>query len=68
LVEFSATTKGSINFDLPQHMRRMQTADKPRKDNYSALVLANWAVKHYYALMTQSEKPKQKMFVPTTIK
>jgi hypothetical protein len=68
LVEFSATTKGSINFDLPQHMRRMQTADKPRKDNYSALVMANWAVKHYYALMTQSEKPKQKMFVPTTIK
>lgn len=68
LVEYTTTTKGSINFDLPSHMRRMQTDDKPRKDNYSALVMANWAIKHYYALTKQHDKPKQKMYVPSILK
>jgi hypothetical protein len=68
LVEFTATTKGSVNFDLPQHMRRMTSADKPRKDNYSALVLANWAIKHYYAFTKQPEKVRIKGYIPSIIK
>lgn len=68
MVEFTSTVRGSQNFDLPQHMRRNQNPDRPRKDNYTALVLANWGMKFYYELIKQPEKPKIKTWVPKILK
>ena len=68
MVEFTTTTKGSVNFDLPQHMRRINTAEKPRKDNYSALILMNWLNRVYFDINRTQEKPKAKMAVPMIIK
>ena len=48
LVEVKSTAKGSQTFDLPQHLKRSTSSNKARKDNYTTLMLANWATKVYY--------------------
>jgi hypothetical protein len=52
LVEVKSTAKGSQTFDLPLHLKRSTSASKARKDNYTTLMLANWAVKSYYDMMS----------------
>ncbi len=64
IVELTTTTKGGIDFDLPQHMKRMKSPDRPRKDNYSTLLLANWGNKIYYDIMRTPEKKRTAMFIP----
>jgi hypothetical protein len=59
LIQVSSTARGTQSFDLPGHLRRLTSANKPRKDNYSALMLGNWAVKVYFDLNSErAEKPK----------
>ena len=48
LVEVRSTAKGTQTFDLPQHLKRSTSAARARKDNYTTLMLANWATKVYY--------------------
>jgi hypothetical protein len=59
LIQVSSTARGTQSFDLPAHLRRLTTANKPRKDNYSALMLGNWASKVYFDLNSEAaERPK----------
>jgi hypothetical protein len=48
LVEVKSTAKGTQTFDLPLHLKRSTSTTRARKDNYTALMLANWALKSYY--------------------
>ena len=48
LVEVKSTARGTQPFDLPQHLKRSTSANRARKDNYTTLMLANWALKSYY--------------------
>jgi hypothetical protein len=48
LIEVKSTAKGSQTFDLPQHLKRSISANRARKDNYTTLMLANWATRVYY--------------------
>ena len=48
LVEVKSTARGTQTFDLPQHLKRSTSANRARKDNYTTLMLANWALKSYY--------------------
>ena len=68
LVVHSSTTRGIQTFDLPQHLKRSNSANKARKDNYSALLLANWALKCYIDLMNQKENLENTTFSPIMIK
>jgi hypothetical protein len=68
LVEHSSTSRGTQTFDLPQHLKRSTSANKARKDNYSALMLANWAFKCYNDMMSQPEKIENPTFSPIMIK
>ena len=68
LVVHSSTTRGIQTFDLPQHLKRSNSANKARKDNYSALLLANWALKCYIDLMSQKENLDNTTFSPIMIK
>lgn len=43
---------GTISYTLPQNLKRTTGANRVRKDSYSALLVANWAVKTYVE-MTQ---------------
>ena len=48
LIEVKATPRGVQTFDLPLHLKRNTSASRARRDNYTALLLANWAVGIYY--------------------
>jgi hypothetical protein len=48
MIELASTSKGTQSFDLPQHLKHDNTEKRARKDNYTALLLGNWAIKLYY--------------------
>lgn len=63
LVEVKSTARGTQTFDLPQHLKRSTSANRARKDNYTTLMLANWATKCYFDM--KSEKNEQpETFLP----
>jgi hypothetical protein len=64
LIEHSATSRGTQSFDLPQHLKRSVSANKARKDNYSAFMLANWAVKCYNDIMSAQKVQQSPTFSP----
>jgi hypothetical protein len=68
LVEHSSTARGTQSFDLPQHLKRSSSSNKARKDNYSALLLANWGLKCYYDIMNAPKEDISQTFTPIMIK
>ena len=66
LVEVRTTARGTQTFDLPQHLKRSTSASRARKDNYTTLMLANWAVKCYYDMMSKPSE-QNNTFVPRMI-
>ena len=67
LVEFTTTSRGSVNFDLPQHLKRSNSPNRARKDNYTALMLAKWGSKCYNDIMTTENKIVATGFTPILI-
>jgi hypothetical protein len=67
LVEHSATSRGTQSFDLPQHLKRSVSANKARKDNYSAFMLANWAIKCYNDIMDAPKIEEINTFSPIIV-
>ncbi len=47
LVEVKSSAMGLQSFDLPQSMKRSTSPTRSRKDNYSSLMMANWALRLY---------------------
>jgi hypothetical protein len=68
LVEVKSTAKGTQTFDLPQHLRRSTSSLRARKDNYTTLMLANWATKCYYDSQNLKEEVIPTTFIPIVIK
>jgi len=64
LVEYTTTSRGMQNFDLPQHLKRGSSATRARKDNYSAFMLANWAIKCYNDIKKQNAETDTFTFTP----
>jgi hypothetical protein len=64
LIQVSSTAKGTQSFDLPLHLRRSNSANKARKDNYTALLLATWGMRFYFELSNTAVKKKSGGFVP----
>jgi hypothetical protein len=64
LIEHSSTSRGTQSFDLPQHLKRSASANKARKDNYSAFMLANWAIKCYNDIMNSPKEQESATFSP----
>lgn len=67
LVEVKTTAKGTQTFDLPQHLKRSSSSTRARKDNYTTLMLASWAVKCYYDIIKLREERKPETFSPIMI-
>ena len=67
-VKMIASPQGNQSFDLPPAMRKRTDPDKPRKDSYSSLLLANWGLKCYADLKATPEEEDQVWdFVPEMI-
>ena len=64
LIEVKSTAKGSQTFDLPQHLKRSISANRARKDNYTTLMLANWATKVYYDMQNVQIEDISSTFEP----
>lgn len=64
LIQPNSTSKGSLNFDLPSHLKRNSSPSRARKDNYTALMLANWASKIYFDMQDVKDEGFQETFVP----
>jgi len=67
LLEVNSTARGTQTFDLPQHLKRNTSAGRARKDNYTTLMLGNWAVKCYYDMMDLGEIKANSTFSPMMI-
>ncbi len=67
LVEFTTSSRGSVNFDLPQHLKRSNSPNRARKDNYTALMLAKWGSKCYNDIMSTENKIVAAGFTPILI-
>lgn len=64
LIEISQSALGTVSYDLPQNLKRSRSANRPRKDSYSALLLANWCLNLF---LKSREMPKdniQNTFMP----
>lgn len=55
LIEVSVTLLGTNSYDLPANIKRSKSANRTRKDSYSALLLANWCLNLY---LKSKEMPK----------
>ena len=51
LIEVKSTAKGTQTFDLPLHLKKSESINRARRDNYTTLMLGNWAIKCYYDMM-----------------
>lgn len=67
MVEVKSTARGTQTFDLPQHLKRSVSANRARKDNYTTLMLANWALKCYYDVMEVDKDSTNDTFNPIMI-
>lgn len=63
LIEITTSALGTVGYDLPPNLKRSKSANRARKDSYSALLLANWCT-HLYLL--SKEMPKEN--ISTTFK
>ena len=67
LVEVKTTAKGTQTFDLPQHLKRSTSVNRARKDNYTTLMLGNWAVKAYNDIKNTHQEQINHTFTPRMI-
>jgi hypothetical protein len=58
-IEVKTTAKGVQSFDLPQLMKRDHTTKRMRRDSYTALMLACWAMKCYADIMRVPDEQKE---------
>jgi len=68
LIEVKSTSRGFQSFDLPQHLKRNTSANRARKDRYTALMLGNWASKIYYDMNKIENKMENDTFTPIMLK
>ena len=66
LVKFATTARGNQSFELPQHLKRSNSPNRARKDNYTSFLLSNWLVKCYFDIMKTPERIEE-AFCPTMI-
>ena len=64
LIQPTSTLKGNMSFDLPSHLKRNNSPGRARKDNYTALMLANWAAKCYFDIQEDKTDSLQETFTP----
>ena len=67
LVEVKATVLGTLQFDLPQSLRRSDSPNRARKDCYTALLLGNMAAGHYYNMIYAPKRETLSTFSPILI-
>lgn len=64
LIQVKATPLGTLQFDLPQSIRRSDNPNRPRRDCYTCLLMGNMAATHYYNMVFKEEEQQETTFTP----
>lgn len=67
LIECKVTPLGTMQFDLPQHMRRSRNPNRARRDNYTCYLMATWGAKVYWDIMFTEAKKVTEIMEPKLI-
>ncbi len=67
LIECKPTPMGSLQFDLPQHLRRSKNPARARKDLYSCLLMGCWGARIYWDFSFAPSKKSTELFIPRLI-
>jgi hypothetical protein len=68
MIEVKSTALGALQYDLPQHMKRSDNPNRPRKDLYTCLLLANYGAKFYFDMMFTDIPQVNSYFRPVLIR
>lgn len=68
LIEVKSTSSGTLQYDLPQSIKRLKSENRPRKDHYTCLLMATWFSKIYFDMLFQPAEIKQTSFIPQFIR
>lgn len=68
LIQVKATALGTLQFELPQSIKRSESENKPRRDSYTCLLMGNTAATHYYNIMYAKAIQIQNTFSPILIR
>ncbi len=68
LIEIKVNPMGSIQFDLPQNLRRSDSPNRARKDCYTTLMMANYGAKFYFDMLFTPDAPQYNTFTPIIIR
>lgn len=67
LIEVKMQATGTQTFELPSNVKSSKNKNRARRDNYTTLVLANWARKFLYDSNQTDNKKGVKTFAPMFI-
>jgi hypothetical protein len=51
LIVVKVSINGNLSYDLPQEMKKLKGIGRPRRDNYTTMMLGNWGLKMYCEAM-----------------
>jgi len=63
LIEVKTSELGTLRYDIPSHLKKSKSDNRARRDNYTCLLMAYYASKHYFNLMTQEDNIEQESIV-----
>lgn len=68
LIEVRSTVLGTLQWDLPQALRRSSNPLRARKDTYSCTLMGCWGSKIYWDIIFSEGKKTNETFAPIIIK
>ena len=68
LIQVKSTSLGSLQYDIPQNLRRETGINRPRKDNYTCMLLGCWSNKVYRDIMYTATESAATTFTPIMIR
>lgn len=67
MIEVKVTEGGTMQYNLPQKVRRNNSENKIRRDNYTTLLIACWSAKIYFDMHSLGTAKQQTWFIPKLI-
>lgn len=64
LIEVKSSSLGTLSYDLPSSIKRSKNFNRPRKDSYSALLLANWGLRLFLESQNVEDDQSFNTFTP----
>lgn len=64
LITVKSTASGVLQYELPAELKNLKSVDRPRKDNYTTLLLATWISTVYFNMIFTEETKENLGFTP----